>query len=372
MNHIAAPVWRRRAVYLSALLVTLLTGCLPNNEPGPVTKESAGVLFAEPKSRGVCWVGGRTPVEEADFLPLVENHVSWIVQTPFGWQPKHDSPELRFITQSNHVFWGETDVGLETTTRLAKQFGIKTLLKPHIWLRRSSNGKWRADIEMKSEAEWQIWFQNYTKFMLHHTNLAQQNGIEALCIGTELSKTTVHREKDWRRIIGEVRKVYDGKLTYSANWYREFEQITFWDELDFIGVQAYFPLSDKEQPTVEELKLGWKAHLDAIEKVHRRFKKPVLFTEAGYRSTTDAAVRPWEWGRPRLAPSTDAELATQANCYEALFQSVWHKSWFAGAFIWKWFPKLPGGSTTQVADSFSPQNKPAEKVMAKWYGNAAD
>ena len=41
----------------------------------------------------------------------------------------------------------------------------------------------------------------------------------------------MHREKDWRRIIGEVRKVYDGKLTYSANWYREFEQITFWMSL---------------------------------------------------------------------------------------------------------------------------------------------
>ena len=51
-------------------------------------------------------------------------------------------------------FWGETDVGLETTTRLAKQFGINTLLKPHIWLRRSSGGKRRSDIEMESEAEW--------------------------------------------------------------------------------------------------------------------------------------------------------------------------------------------------------------------------
>ena len=87
------------------LLVILFTACLPTSEPGTVSEESTGVLFDEPKYRGVCWVGGRTPVEEEDFLPLVENHVSWIVQTPFGWQPKHDSPELRFITESSHVFW---------------------------------------------------------------------------------------------------------------------------------------------------------------------------------------------------------------------------------------------------------------------------
>mgnify|MGYP002023360185 CR=1 FL=1 len=102
------------------------------------------------------------------------------------------------------------------------------------------------------------------------------------------------REKDWRQLIGEVRKVYDGKLTYAANWYEDFEKITFWDELAFIGVPAYFPLSDKQQPSVEELKLGWETHLDAIEKVHRQFKKPVLCTEVGYRRTTDDAVRPWE------------------------------------------------------------------------------
>ena len=43
---------------------------------------------------------------------------------------------------------------------------------------------------MENEAEWQIWFQNYTEFLLHYATLAQRNGIEALCIGTERSKTT--------------------------------------------------------------------------------------------------------------------------------------------------------------------------------------
>ena len=94
--------------------------------------------------------------------------------------------------------WGERDAGLEITTRLARQLGIKTLLKPHIWMRPSSTGKWRSDIEMGSEEDWQSWFKDYRKFILHYAKFAQKNGIEALCIGTELHQTVVKREKEWR------------------------------------------------------------------------------------------------------------------------------------------------------------------------------
>ena len=85
MNHTSAGAWRGRAVCRSVLLVILLPGCLPTSEPAAVGEESAELRFDEPKYRGVCWVDGRRPVEEQGFLPLVENHVDWIVQTPFAW-----------------------------------------------------------------------------------------------------------------------------------------------------------------------------------------------------------------------------------------------------------------------------------------------
>ena len=311
------------------------------------------------------WVAGRQ-ISEEDFNPLAANHVNWIVQTPFGWQLNYDSPDLRFVTEGR-ILWGETDDGIEKTTRIANAFGIKTLLKPHVWLRNRRDGKWRSDIEMTTESDWQQWFDRYRTFIIHYATLADELGIEALCIGTELHMTAVKREQDWRRIISEVRKVYHGKLVYAANWYQEFEQIRFWDDLDYIGIQAYFPLADKENPTVEELMKGWQPHLKAIEQVQERYGKPVIFTEIGYRSMTNAAVEPWKWPERRSEVATQCDLRTQATCYEALFRTFWKKPWFAGCYVWKWYPK-PGRRAGRRSQRFTPQNKPAELVIAKWYG----
>ena len=99
---------------------------------------SAPLVQMSDKQRGVSWVGGRNLVTEAQIQPLIENNVNWIAQTPFGWQQNYNSPSLDLITSG--VLWGETDSGLETTTRLARGAGIKTLLKPHIWLRNRQGG----------------------------------------------------------------------------------------------------------------------------------------------------------------------------------------------------------------------------------------
>jgi len=308
----------------------------------------------------VSWVAGPEPVTAQDFQRLVQLRVNWIVQTPFGWQDRFDSPEVRLVTEGR-IFWGETDAGLETTTRLARQAGIKTLIKPHVWLR--NREKWRTEIGMRNEADWQRWFASYRKLILHYAEFAERTGIEALSVGTELHRTAVEREDDWRRLIKEVRGVYRGQLTYAANWYKEFEEIRFWDALDLIGIQAYFPLTAEHNPSVEQLKAAWEPHLKAIEAVQHRFGKPVVFTEIGYKSTPDAAIEPWVWKRPSKERSTPEGLQTQANGYEAFFQAAWSKEWLAGVYWWKWWPR----PATRVGPSFTPQNKPAEQVLATWY-----
>jgi len=322
---------------------------------------------AETRQRGVAWVAGRDEVTAADFAPLLRNHVDWIAQTPFGWQEAVDSPEVRMAT-SGKVWWGESDAGLAATARLARERGIKTLLKPHLWLRQPQPGQWLDAVAMRSEADWHLWFADYRAFLLHYARLAEREGMEALAVGTELHQAAVGREADWRRLISEVRQVYRGRLTYCANWHREYEEVRFWDALDFIGVQAYFPVSAGPKPTVEELVEGWRAHLPAIERLARQWGKPVVFTEIGYKSTPDGTVRPWEWPQRGASPPADPE--TQARAYEAFFRTFWHRPWFAGAYFWKWYPKARGDEARLAAD-FSPQGKPAEEVMARWFGAAA-
>ncbi len=354
----------------------LVLGCYAvsesHNTSSPATRTDNIAPFpASQKQRGVSWVAGPQPITRENLKTLTESNVNWIVQTPFGWQTDFDSPDL--VLKTTDSYWGETDRGLEITTQYAQEAGIKTLLKPHIWLTQVREGKWRTDIAMQSEADWITWFDQYRIFIIHYAQFAEQHKIPMLCIGTELQTTAVQRESDWRNLIAEIRKVYHGQLTYAANWFEAFEQIQFWDALDFIGIQAYFPLSTELSPSIEQLKAGWQSHLSQITAVQRQYQKPIIFTEIGYRSTADAAIEPWKWpNSSELNPenrATDAGLLTQAKCYDAFFQIFWHQDWFAGAYWWKWFPEITQESQ-QVGRGFTPQNKPAQEILNRQYRNS--
>ena len=331
----------------------------------PSTLESAFSQENKTVFRGVNWVAGDS-VTKDQLEVAKKNNIQWIAQTPFGWQRNYNTPEMRRNTQFSKQYWGESDQGLIYTTLLARQAGIKILLKPHIWLMNRDQNKWLGDIEMTSEADWQTWFQNYATFILHYARLAETHQIEALCIGTELMNPAVTREKDWRQLIQQIRQVYHGQLTYAANWYLEYEKIKFWDALDFIGVQGYFPLSKKTNPSLAELQAGWKPYLVRLQKVAKKYRKPIVFTEAGYKSTPDAAIEPWKWPERGKNVTVTESYETQANCYEALFKTLWHQPWFGGLFIWKWYPQVRVNGRDHR--DFTPQHKPAEKILAEWYG----
>ncbi len=356
----------RLATFIAAIAIMLVSLLAPGVAPSPGGSSDTPVnIEAAAKQRGVSWVAGReiTPLH---IKPLVEANVEWIVQTPFGWQRRFDTPNIALVTGGG-VLWGETDEGLRLTTEYARRHGIKTLLKPHIWLREKPDGKWRANIDFPDESGWAEWFAEYRTFILHYAEFAQANQIEALCIGTELHNPAVEREADWRKLIEAIRGVYDGRLTYAANWWQEYEEIKFWDDLDYIGVQGYFPLTDVESPTIEQLKEGWKPHRRKLEALSRTYGKPILFTEQGYKSTRDTAARPWEWAQQSDRAKID--LQAQANCYEAFFQTFWHEPWVAGVYWWKWFPtdQVAAGRRSSNAD-YTPQGKPAQDVVTAWFG----
>jgi len=342
-------------------------------------KQPRAAFSAGERQRGVSWVAGPQEVsDDSYYLVLKQHHVNWIVQTPFGWQPRYDEPGLTLRTQGG--WWGEMDEGLRVTTQKAREQGIKTLLKPHIWLHKRENGdKWRSDIAMKDEAAWREWFANYRTFILHYATLAEETGIEALCIGTELHQTA-KRTEDWLVLIAEIRSLYKGELTYAANWYQEFEDIRFWDRLDYIGIQAYFPVAKKEKPSLEELISGWQPYLKSIESVQRRYGKPVVFTEVGYKNTPDNAIEPWIWpkrefeklpgGKWRPIPNPDDRVddRAQADSFEAVFRVFWDRPWFKGMYIWKWYPMTAGPDRAdRKTVDFTPQNGPAMETIAGWY-----
>jgi len=126
-------------------------------------------------------------------------------------------------------------------------------------------------------------------------------------------------------------------------------------------VDAYFPIGKERDTDVEELKKGWKKHLNALDTVANQFHKQILFTEYGYRSMESPTVKPWDY-------STDSPVDMKAQCIalEALYQSVWHEEKFAGGFLWKWHAdnERAGGKRNNM---FTVQNKAAMNVVRKYY-----
>jgi hypothetical protein len=327
---------------------------------------SANEIERDGKIRGVHYFG-RFREGEIDFDRLIENNIEYLVLVPYAYQEHYNDPNLQFNRRGRRGNFNRDSLYLEVAKH-AEACGLKVLIKPHIWMR-TDKGKWRSDIDFAEASDFREWADNYTAFIMHYARLSQQMNASHFCIGTELAEVTKNHPDYWRDLISQVRQEYHGKIFYAANWYKEYEHISFWSELDYVGIQAYFPLCKKENPSIEELMTGWKPIVSRLKKFSKNVNKPILFSELGYKSTHDAAVDPWEWvdGSDKLTKTLSAQ--TQAYCYEACFRSLWDQSWFAGTLIWQWQAHYDQDSmSTSDNIDFTPQHKPAQIVMAKWFG----
>jgi len=208
-----------------------------------------------------------------------------------------------------------------------------------------------------------LWKKSYRDFILRYAEIAEQANAEMFCVGVEFSRLSVEKPEFWKKIIQEVRNIYSGKITYAANWYNEFEKVNFWEDLDFIGIQAYFPLTENEYPSVRQISKGWNKYLPVIESTHKKYNRKIIFTEMGYKSTANSAIKPWEWIENSSAIDNTFSAETQANCYKAFFKTVWKKKWFAGVHIWQLRSDFVANNEKSNLD-FTPQGKPAAGIIA--------
>ncbi|HEX7077514.1 MAG TPA: glycoside hydrolase TIM-barrel-like domain-containing protein [Candidatus Eisenbacteria bacterium] len=346
----------RLGVSLAALL--LAGGVVGGGRPAPPPRE--------PLLRGVCLahihrreLGYGSDRSRATLEELRGLGVTWISLTPFGYQPTVHEPRILFRGDRSL-----SDSGLVREVRAARAVGLHAILKPHIWGGDFYEGRWPGDIAMPDDAAWDAWFQSYEAFILHFARVAETAGADAFCVGCELVQATRAHPERWRRLIAEVRAVYHGKLTYAANWYDEYDRIPFWDALDWIGVNAYFSLSKEETPSASEIARAWERVAPGLEAVSRRYGRPIVLTEVGFRSVDHAAANPHDW--PEFDPDPRANPAAQAAAYEGTFQALWGRPWLRGFFWWKYYT-MPGGEGPEETD-FTPRGKPAERVMARYYG----
>lgn len=269
--------------------------------------------------------------------------VNAVAIIPYGWM-ELGLPEVHGF---GHHSW-ESEAGMLDLSRLAHALGIKVMLKPGIWVR---GGHFAGDVVFHSPAVRAEWFKNYSRFIVRYARFAARIHADVFCVGGEFIHLTPYAAQ-WRRIIARVRKVYPGPLTYGANFGSEFEQLRFWDALDYIGLQEYYPLPRN---------LSTAALLQKVTAVQKRFHKPVIFTEAGFPSIAGANLYPWKDGA-----RGKVDLSLQARCYEAIFRAFYNQPWFKGMYWWKIGTNGYGGPRDT---SLTPWDKPAMSVIKQWYLN---
>ncbi|MFD2587012.1 hypothetical protein ACFSQJ_08720 [Croceitalea marina] len=315
--------------------------------------------------RGMSTFGWGSVDNEIATDALIKANIEWVAVIPFIDQEDETSKTVRRPVDADAPWLYRDFVFIKSIKAMHKK-GLHVQLKPHLW----TFSGWRANLSLASDAEWDTWFDSYENYMLYYARFAEHTGVELFCVGTELKTSIKKQPERWKKLIRKIRGIYSGKLTYAANWHDEYEYIDFWGDLDYIGIQAYFPLTKNKSPDLETIEKGWDRHIAKLEKLHLTYKKPILFTEVGYKSDVSATIKPWEWGSNFGILYNKKSDKTQQLAFEALFKKLWRKDWFAGVYIWQWDHRSTEEGAAKNLD-FSPRFKPAENVIAKWFGKVA-
>lgn len=285
---------------------------------------------------------------------LVQWGATWVALTPFG-----RTMNLRptGVDLSFEAPFEKNREDVIKAIHMAHEQGLRVFLVPHLWV---ESGQWRAEIDPGSDEGWALWMDGYERFLLTWASVAEQAQVELLSVGVELrSWVTTSRAPRFVDMIRRVRNVYHGPLTYSANW-DDVQDTVILGELDVIGINAFYPLTDSENSSFQRLVKGGNSVAKSVKELSSSWNRPVLFTEIGYTTRPDPALRPWEW--PDDMQGVVVDEKAQALAYKALLAPLVDEPSFAGFFVWRVYAD-PDDMSQEAEWGFSPRGKQAELVV---------
>lgn len=278
---------------------------------------------------------------------------NWIALTVFG---RIASLESTAISLSFEQPFPINRAAVLRAVHQAHRAGLKVFLVPHLWV---ESGEWRGELAPKNGA-WDAWAAAYEKFVLEWARVAQEGDVDLFSAGVELrSWVTSSHAAGFIDVIDSVRKIYRGPITYAANW-DDVEETAVLAHLDVIGVNAFFPLSERPGTRLPDLLQAGSDVASRMRELHQRYDKPILFTEIGYTNRTDPALRPWEW--PDSMSGVQTAPRQQAEAFAGLLAPLLDEPWFSGFFVWRIYSDL-FDSSQEAEWGFSPLYREAELVL---------
>ncbi len=287
----------------------------------------------------------------ADFgVNSIVIHPNWFVETysdPTLEPWYRDRPGF---PDTNWFFPTLYDHEIEHIVNTAHSLGMKVMLKLYVCTLDNEETMIGAHGLHPEGDRWDELFESFQEYANHYAAMGERLGVEILCLGTELESMThadpeglPDPERRWRRLIANVRSIYSGKLTYSCavmgSWNSPFsspENVTFWDALDYIGMEFYRGLSNSFDPSLETLKEGVRDTFARFAKpLVEKYGRPILIPEMGPMQCDGANMRPY---MPFAPTSLSSDLEEHADIYEAVISVVEELAaeggFIAGIYLW--------------------------------------
>jgi hypothetical protein len=271
---------------------------------------------------------------------------------------------------------------IETLIDKARSSSFYVLLKPHVCSPGSNDNRSPDNTNVPAFLPANF-FNGWKTYLRGIAEMAERKGVNAICIGTELSILDGGNRTKWLDLVNSLRQVFSGDLTYDAvfsiwgekNWYND---VVFWDALDYLGCSYYIPITRNDAASVEEIKDGFfhnkvglspiKDVVKALRSVAVRYKKQVMILESGYTSMSGGLSE----GSTLPSPEKSVDYGLQERGLKAYLSVVYENQgdWLKGVSLWG---ITPGTMTPEVINTywhtqaFTIYGKPAALTVKEFY-----
>ena len=252
----------RKVILALSICAFFLTAFSTNCGVTPTDSNGSALpqIAIKDKINGVSFVSPSRKIGPEAFDPIVQVSADWIALIPFAFT-QGSKDKLKFDV--SWQWWGETSTGIKECIQMSQNKGLKVMIKPQVWF---GHGTYTGDYTLDSESSWKTFEATYANYILTYAKIAADYKVDALCIGTEWRNFVKARPDFWKALIAKVREVYTGKVTYAANW-DAYAAFPHWEDLDWIGIDAYFPLSESKTPDCQRIKNGLEPRVQSHQKV---------------------------------------------------------------------------------------------------------
>ena len=271
----------------------------------------------------VTWFGSSLDVSLTSIAPRVEYKNA--ITSPDQWQVKNfvrdTALEVSRDANNNPLYGGTpSDSSVLNLIQALKDKGIKVLFYPLIFM--DLAGKpWRGKITGNHTAINNFFtkIDGYNQFILHYANLVK-NKVDAFIIGSELKGITSIKTPSNQfpavtelvNLAGQVKTIMGAstKISYAADWseyhsvdgYYNLDPLWASSNIDFVGIDAYFPLTDEPQIAFDKQKIisGWTSEegYDWYYSDANRTIKTPLQPQYAWKNIA------WWWGNVHINPNS--------------------------------------------------------------------